>query len=64
MFGDDTGISPGDSVTIRNVNRKLTNLAVIPDSFSGVAREYTRLCQGSLAGYCTGGIATMAMVTK
>jgi hypothetical protein len=63
-FGDDTSISPGDSVTIRNVNRKLTNLAVISDLFSGAAREYTRLCQGSLAGYCTGGIATMAMVMK
>jgi hypothetical protein len=64
LFGDD--ISPGDSVTIRNVNRKLTNSAVIPDLFSGVAREYTRVCQGSLAGYCTGGIATMfsAMVMK
>jgi hypothetical protein len=66
LFGDDTDISPGDSVTIQNVNRKLTNSAVIPDLFSGVARKYTRLCQGSLAGYCTGGVATMfsAMVTK
>jgi hypothetical protein len=25
LFGDDNDISPGDSVTIRNVNRKLTN---------------------------------------
>jgi len=44
LFVDDNDISPGDSVTIRNVNRKLTNLAVIPDLLSGVATEYTRLC--------------------
>lgn len=25
LFGDDNDISPGDGVTIRNVNRKLTN---------------------------------------
>lgn len=34
LFVDDNDISPGDSVTIRNVIRKLTNLAVIPDLFS------------------------------
>ena len=41
LFVDDNDISPGDSVPIRNVTRKLTNLAVISDLLSGVATEYT-----------------------
>ena len=39
LFVDDNAISPGESVTIRNVNCKLTNLAVISDLLSGVANN-------------------------